>query len=133
MDIQEMKRGSISSILLIYLVASLAVLALWTKSDWNRVTGDEPHYLVMAKGIGKYGSLEQTLPYREEFEKDEISKFGLGPYGAEPTPENAPVIAGPHGLFNVHNIGLPLLLALPFMVGGIVGSKIFMVCSGAMV
>lgn len=97
------------------------------------VTGDEPHYLVMSSGIIDYGSLEQTAPYLKEFKSWKIYKHGLAPKDAQPAPENTHAVLGPRGLFNVHNIGLPILLALPFMLGGIIGAKLFMIFCGALV
>lgn len=110
----------------------LATLLFWNKSNFNGVTGDEPHYLVMANGIGKHASLEQTTPYKEAFDPREFSKFGIPPDQARLSPENMHTIEGPHGYYNMHNIGLPLLLALPFVLGGIVGAKLFMMFCGGL-
>jgi hypothetical protein len=122
---------SISSILFIYALVSIATLTLWNSAGTNQVTGDEPHYLVMADGIGENGSLDQTLPYKEEFKKKNIYKPGLAAQDVEPSAENTHAIPGPHGFFSVHNIGLPLLLTLPFLFGGVVGAKLFMIFFGA--
>ncbi len=127
-----MKKYSLLSILLIYCLCSLATLLFWNKSNFNGVTGDEPHYLVMANGIGKHASLEQTTPYKEAFDPREFSKFGIPPDQARLSPENMHTIEGPHGYYNMHNIGLPLLLALPFVLGGIVGAKLFMMFCGGL-
>lgn len=128
-----MQKYSIALILLIFSVFSLVTLTVWDKKEINGITGDEPHYLVMASGIIKHASLEQTKPYKEEFETRAIFKPGLAPNDAEPSPTNTHAIAGPHGLFNVHNIGLPLLISIPFMLGGIIGAKIFMIFCSALV
>jgi len=119
--------------LLIYGIFSLATLFSWHLKGVNTVTGDEPHYLVMSSGIVKHGSLEQTAPYREEFKTREIYTHGLAPVDAQPSPENTHAVLGPNGLFNVHNIGLPLLLAIPFLIGGVVGAKLIMVFFGSLV
>lgn len=129
----KMKKHTVPVVLLAYLLFSLATLAAWHKKEINTVTGDEPHYLVIASGIVKYGSLEQTRPYQEEIEKRQIYKHGLAPAGEMPSPANTHTVAGPHGLFNIHNIGLPLLLALPFALGGVLGAKLFMIACGALV
>ena len=60
--------------LLIYLIAALATLLLWESRGLNQVTGDEPHYLVMASGLIHDLSLEQTKPYRQEFDQKKIYK-----------------------------------------------------------
>lgn len=106
---------------------------VWHTSGINTVMGDEPHYLVMADGIGQHGSLKQTLPYREEFASKKIFKPGLGPKDAEPSPDNTHAVQGPHGLYNIHNIGLPLLLALPFLVFGVIGAKLCLIALSALV
>lgn len=128
-----MNKYTIPVALLAYLLFSLATLAAWHKKEINTVTGDEPHYLVIASGIAKYGSLEQTRPYQEEIEKRQIYKHGLAPAGEIPSPANTHTVAGPNGLFNIHNIGLPLLLVLPFALGGVIGAKVFMIACGALV
>lgn len=128
-----MKKHALSMALLVYGVFSLATLFAWHTKGINTVTGDEPHYLVMTSGMLRQGSLEQTAPYKEEFKSREIYKYGLAPEDAQPSPENTHAVSGPNGLFNVHNIGLPLLLALPFLLGGIVGAKLFMIFLGALV
>jgi hypothetical protein len=128
-----MKKYSLSVILVIYCFFSLATLILWNAKGINIVSGDEPHYLVIASGILKHGTLEQTAPYKEEFEARKIHKYGLAPKEAQPSPENTQAVAGAHGLFSIHNIGLPLLLGLPFMFGGVVGAKLGMIFFGALV
>lgn len=128
-----MKKNALVIALFIYGIFSLATLFSWNSKGINTVTGDEPHYLVMSSGIVKQGSLEQTEPYREEFKAREIFKHGLAPEDAQPSPENTHAVLGPNGLFNVHNIGLPLLLAVPFLFGGVVGAKLIMVFFGSLV
>lgn len=102
-------------------------IVIWDKKSINSVTGDEPHYLVMTEGLIKYQSFEQTKPYKDEFESRTIYKGGLAPAGAEPRPENTHAVIGPNGLFNVHNIGLPILLIIPYLLGGIWGAKALMI------
>lgn len=125
-----MKKYPILIILLIYNFLALATFFSWNAKGINTATGDEPHYLVMSSGIVNYGSLEQTAPYRDEFRSRAIYRHGLAAKEAQPSPENTHAVLGPHGLFNIHNIGLPLLLALPFVLGGVVGAKLFMVLFG---
>jgi hypothetical protein len=126
-------RYSVISILFIYSIFTLTTVALWHKQGINTVTGDEPHYLVMANGIGKYASFEQIRPYQEEFKTRKIYQYGLAAEHDKPSPSNTHAALGPHGLFNVHNVGLPLLLALPFKIGGVLGAKLFMIFCGALV
>lgn len=114
-------------ILILYYIFSFGTLFVWNIHNKYSVTGDEPHYLVMASGIIKYGTLEQTKPYKEEFTEKKIFPAGLADSNAYPTSTNTHCVDGPNGLYNVHNIGLPLLLAIPYALGGVVGSKIFMI------
>ena len=127
-----MKKHPLLILLLIYGFFSLTTLFSWHAKEVNTVTGDEPHYLVMSKGIVN-GSLEQTAPYKEEFKSRKIYKHGLASEDAQPLPENTHAVQGPNGLFNIHNIGLPLLLTLPLLLGGVIGAKLFMVFFGATV
>lgn len=127
-----MKKYPISSLLLIYCLCALGVFFLWRNADFNGVTGDEPHYLIMANGLAKHGALEQTVPYTEAFLPAERDKFGIPAQSAKFAPENMHTIIGKHGHFNMHNLGLPLLLALPFTAGGIVGAKLFMILCGVL-
>ncbi|MBP7735692.1 MAG: hypothetical protein KA369_06930 [Spirochaetes bacterium] len=114
----------------IYLLLWAVILIAWHKNDINSVNGDEPHYLVMAHGIVTYGSFEQTRPYKDEFSKRSIFKKGLAPQDSNPSPENTQAVLGPHGLYNIHNIGLPIIISLPYKFGGVAGAKIFMVLIG---
>lgn len=120
-------------LLIIYLFFSLSTVLLWSYKGEKKVTGDEPHYLIMANGIYKYKTLEQTKPYREEFRTRDVYEFGLAPWDAEPSGDNAHSVMGNNGLFNIHNIGLPILVGLPFVFGGILGAKIFLTISSSLI
>ncbi|MFZ6657892.1 hypothetical protein [Undibacterium sp. TJN19] len=129
-----MKRSPVTKILFIYLLLSITTLLIWTARDINPVTGDEPHYLIMANGLVQHHTFEQTSAYQDEFKTRKIFKQGLAASDAQLTPENSHAIAGPHGKYNVHNIGLPLLIAIPFLYGGTLGAKLFMVfCSAGII
>ena len=124
--------ASVNLLLIIYFFLSLFTFLFWAINGRYWITGDEPHYLVMASGIIRHGTFEQTIPYTEEFKTQEIYRQELAPIGATPLSENTHAIQGPHGLFNVHNIGLPLILSIPFLLGGVIGAKIFMIALGGM-
>lgn len=108
-----------------FLISAFTLFA-WQRAGVNTVTGDEPHYLLMANGIVKYRTFEQTSAYREEFKTRSIYQYGLAPQDAEPDGTNTHALPGVHGLYNVHGIGLPLLLAGPFAAGGVLGAKLFL-------
>jgi len=121
------KPGILAGLLFLFVTCSLVILLSWIGDGRYPPTGDEPHYLVMANGIAKHYTLEQTIPYMEEFETREIYKPGLAEAGAHPTPENTHAVKGPNGLYSVHGVGLPVLLAAPFALGGVLGARLFMV------
>lgn len=129
----RIKRQSFLLGSVIYSAFALFLLFSWHSKGINTVTGDEPHYLVISSGIVNHGSLEQTRPYTDEFENQEIYSHGLAPKGSLPKPENTHATKGPNGLFNVHNIGLPIALSIPFKLGGVIGAKLFMVFVGYLI
>lgn len=111
----------------LYLVFAVITLALWQHKGINQVTGDEPHYLVIADGIVRDASFDVNQAYAREFAKRRIFPAGLAPADAVPGASNTHGLPGPNGLFSGHNIGLPLLMALPMKLGGTQGSKLFMI------
>lgn len=121
------------SIFLIYFILSTTTLFLWESKGQNEITGDEPQYLVVTSGIVNHQTFEQTKPFVQEFKTRGIFKNGLASKDAVPSPKNSHTVAGPNGLFSVHNIGLPILISIPFIFGGVLGAKIFMIFCGACV
>lgn len=111
----------------LYLAFAVATLALWQYRGINQVTGDEPHYLVIADGIIRDASFDVSQAYAREFATRRIFAAGLAPADAVPGPSNTHGLTGPNGLFSGHNIGLPLLMALPLKLFGTLGSKLFMI------
>ena len=118
-----MRRKYIVYLLSTYFLVTLTTFLFWKSKNINDLTGDEPHFLVMTSGLVRHGGLEQSAPYAEEFKTRELYKPGLG--GATHS------VAGPHGLYNMHGIGLPLMLMIPFLLGGALGAKLFMILLGA--
>lgn len=105
---------------------------MWRIEKTHSITGDEPHYLVIADGLLPTFELEQTGPYTREFQNRTIVAGGLAAKSASPTPSNTHAEIGPHGLFNVHNIGLPALLSIPYLLGGEIGARFAMIAMGAL-
>ena len=126
-------RTPLAVLLFIYFTFALTTFFVWNQNDGMNVGGDEPHYLVMADGIGRYGSLEQSLPYKDEYLSKKIYKHGLGKPGTETSAENFHVVQGPNGVYNVHNIGLPILLTIPYLLAETEGAKLMMIAAGALV
>jgi hypothetical protein len=111
----------------LYLALAVTAVLVWDADDRHEVTGDEPHYLVVASAIAHDHTFENSAAYAREFRTREIYADGLAAPDAAPTPANTHAISGPHGLYNVHNIGLPMLLALPLAAGGVLTAKLAMV------
>jgi len=131
MNIRHFIRQPVFIVLAIYLALTLACFARWTLENWFPVTGDEPHYLIMASGIARDGTFEQTQPYAHEFAAQEIYPGVLAPPGTTPAPSNTHSIKSKNGLFNIHNVGLPVILALPFLAGGVIAAKLFLVLASS--
>ena len=101
-----------------FVALGLGTLFSWTHQNWYPVTGDEPHYLVMADAIVEDRSFEQTAAYEREFDARTIYPGGLAPAGSTADESTTHGVEGPHGLYNVHNVGLPALISIPFLVAG---------------
>jgi hypothetical protein len=99
----------------------------WSNAGYYLLSGDEPHYLVIAKSVVKRGGLEVSETYQDEM----ISKSLYLP-GMTEHDRDGHVVIGLNGMFSAHNIGLPLLLVFPFVIGGVVGAKLFMISLGAL-
>jgi hypothetical protein len=88
--------------------AVLGASGLWYVSGL-RVSGDEPHYLLMAQSLWN----ERDLDLRDNFERQDYLEYTPGPvaphYGT-PRRDGRP--------FPAHSPGLPLLLAPFYAVGG---------------
>ncbi len=117
----------------LFVALSVAAMFMWRSEGLHSITGDEPHYLVIADGLLPTFELEQTGPYSREFQTRTIYPAGLAPRDATPNPDNTHAEIGPRGLFNVHNIGLPILLAVPYLFGGEIGARIAMIAMAALV
>ncbi len=67
-----------------YWLLASATLLTWQNQSKYYVTGDEPHYLVMANGILHFATLEQSQSYKKEFFERNIDIYGLADPGATP-------------------------------------------------
>jgi len=105
---------------------------MWRSEGTHAITGDEPHYLVIANGLAGF-ELEQTGPYTREFRDKTIYPNGLAPSDAVPNPSNTHAQEGPRGLFNAHSIGLPIIIMVPYLLGGEVGARLTMIALGGMI
>lgn len=89
-----------------------------------RVSGDEPHYLLMAQSLWREGDLD----LRDNLEREDFREYTPGPiaphYGA-PRADGRP--------FPAHSPGLPLLLAPLYALGGRRLCVVAMACAAALV
>ncbi len=95
------------------MVLGAGLTAWWTAIDRARITGDEPHYLIIAASLLRDRDLDVRNNYREDAETREI-------YG----PLRPHAWRTADGWRSFHAPGLGLLLAAPFGVGGIAGARV---------
>ena len=79
-----------------------------------RLTGDEPHYLVSALAIGKFHSLHV----------DEAYRYAAAQHLFNISPVQTQIVISHHSSFAYHELGIPILLALPIALGGIFGAEV---------
>jgi hypothetical protein len=101
--------------------AVYAALVPWMVRVWQR-TGDEPHYLLAAHSLAFDGDLDLHNNYASG---DFLSFYG----DPRLTPHTRP---GPGGqAVLTHNLGLSLLVAPAYRLGGLVGVEYFLAALGA--
>jgi hypothetical protein len=105
--------------LLLPLLFYLSVLLFWQSQDLYGITGDEPHYLLIADSLYRDRDLLVENNYSIRTPVHLACKANLS------DPEDIPrhVRNG----YSMHNIGLPLLLIAPYALAGPTGAKVFMV------
>ena len=100
----------------------LGATGLWYVSGL-RVSGDEPHYLLMAQSLWN----EQDLDLRDNLERQDYLEYTPGPvaphYGS-PRRDGRP--------FPAHSPGLPLLLAPFYAIGGRRACALLLALCGAL-
>ncbi len=106
-------------ILLLLLISGLLLLTCtFISARLDGPTGDEPHYLVISQTLYLYHSLDVTLDYNH----NDYKVFYAGPLGAYQ--HTSPNKWGQ--LLPLHSIGAPVLWLIPFILGGKLGTLIFM-------
>jgi hypothetical protein len=103
-------------VLVAWVAAVLAALGVYffARSKGAGLSGDEPHYLVVAKALSHF-SPNVEWAYRLDIRTHQFFNW---PAGSTPT-SLGHIWMGPHGPISIHDLGLPLLL-MPFVaVGGL--------------
>lgn len=109
-----MTKKLITFSILIILMA-LYVYTAATFVSTKRLTGDEPHYLIISQSVIKDLDFEVDDNYLED-------RFNTKIYGDV----KWHAFRYENGWFSIHNIGFPLFIALPFKYSGKLGVRIFM-------
>jgi hypothetical protein len=87
-----------------------------------RVSGDEPHYLLMAQSLWRDGDLE-LRDNKMRGEMEEYTPADIQPHWGAPRPDGRP--------FPAHGVGLPALLAPVYALGGRRACALLLVALGS--
>jgi hypothetical protein len=104
----------------------IAVALFWQSHDLYQIIGDEPHYLLISESIISDGDLRvyddsvTTTPVHLD-----------NPSVAEPI-RDVPHVARESKGYSIHGIGLPVVLSLPYLLGGVTGAKFAMAALAAL-
>jgi hypothetical protein len=112
------RRGAALWLVLFAVYAATIGLPAFDKSQY---AGDEPHYLLTAKSLVEDGSIDLTDEYRGR-EYDEFYPGTLDPHG---------LLTRGH-LNEPHGVGLPVLIAPAFAVGGAKGVEVLLAAIAAL-
>jgi hypothetical protein len=96
---------------LLYFVIAL----FWQSRGLYPITGDEPHYLLITDSLVRDHDLRVDDNYFIDTPVQQAVPLRLSEQ-----------IGFVHKHFSVHNIGLPIILTIPYSLGGVVGAKIFL-------
>lgn len=112
--------------LMLFAAVCSALLAAWSAQNGYPPNGDEPHYAILSQSISHFEFFDLSQAYAREFSNHDL--WAAGPSaGAALTTDNTQLIAGPNGLYSIHGLGLPALLAGPTAVAGLIGARVAMI------
>lgn len=120
-------------LIFVYLFVASATLVIWQSRGVYLLVGDEPHYLVMAKALAENFSLDQAAAYISERANPVIFAQTMEPLDPSLSSPATQTFINQSGMFSVHAPGLGMLLALPFLIGGVLGAKVALIAVGAAV
>lgn len=104
--------------LLLPVLFYLGVALYWQSKGLYGLTGDEPHYLLIADSLYSDHDLKVENNYLAETPVHRACGANL----SDPLDMQRHVRNG----YSMHYVGLPLVLLLPYAVGGVMGAKICM-------
>lgn len=115
----------------VFLLAAGLFLVLCDDQAVRTGAGDEPHYLIVADSFAHFDGPKVASAYLS----GALAKSLLPPADLHHTREEAEAArgtfgdfhayGGPHGLYSIHNIGLPLLLTpVRWLGGGVLAAKL---------
>lgn len=120
--------------LMIYSALTVVTLLSWDARGVYGLSGDEPHYLVMADALFADGTTELTAAYQREFQQQTIYPLGLDNEAETPRGEVVPpaahVVSTAHGLFSWHGWGAAAIGGVGWALGGDLGARLIMALSG---
>lgn len=115
-------------LLAVFVCLSTVILLSWTDIGIAKPTGDEPYYLTLARAVahGQLGDVRAA--YADEFAARQL--WDGWPAAGTPVGANAHLVEGPGGWYSLHGLGLPTVLALPTLIGGVGAARAVMIAFG---
>jgi hypothetical protein len=115
----------ILSFVLIIFASFLLIILVFNKrgylNDKSFIGGDEPHYIMMVDSLVRDGDFNLKNDYTE------VRSGGY--YGSKLFPHLSPVINydKSDNWYSIHTIGLPLIMYLPYKLGGVIGARLILI------
>jgi len=122
---------------IVYVALTTITLSVWEQRDAYGLTGDEPHYLVMADALVNDSTMDVQAAYEREFDEPRFYPPGLTAFAVDNQqplqPPSAHVVFTDQGVFSWHGWGVPLLAAFILPWAGALGVSLLMAASGLVV
>ena len=114
---RELRKAIAVCVAVTLLAATLAFW--WSTTNRYRLTGDEPHYFILAASLLRDGDVDVRNNFDEDIATGEI-------YGSFPTLRSRHVSARDGREYSLHAPGLGALLVLPFALGGPLAGRLLL-------
>ncbi len=111
---QRLARATDARVGLFVFSVAIAIAVYAARPTRLPTTGDEPHYLIMADGLVHDLTFDVRNAYSRESQTRQLHGAPLDPH----------VVIVNHRWAPYHAPGLAILLAVPFLAGGVAGAKI---------